>query len=227
MDWGAFPLLFPLPSFVPPPQHDQRSSHGGGSGPSHGARCLTPAHNQDWGRSEVLRLALVFSMTVLSIIKWHFQSSHSHCFKGWNLWFESNGHQPHKMATSLIKWALLLPQTFSRLAKSPRPLWRVKCPRQKRIEFTQHHKNTQWPFSFSSNSHAEQGFFGHDLLSPHHVYFPASTCIGLHTNPTRPCLPSLASTSDVNLDLLQPCQSQSVFSWILKNQVNPEFVYRY
>lgn len=101
-----------------------------------GVTCLTPAHNQDRGRSEVLHLVLVFSMTVLSIIKWHFQSSHSHCFKGWNVWFESNGHQPHKMATSLIKWALILPQTFSQLAKSPRPLWRVKCPRQKRIEFT-------------------------------------------------------------------------------------------
>ena len=95
------------------------------------------------------------------------------------------------MAANLIKWALISPQTFSQLAKSPRPLWRVNCPRQKRIKFTEHHKNTQWaphPFSFSSDSRAGQGSFGHELLSPH---LPVS-CAGLHTDHmTLPSIPGL------------------------------------
>ena len=128
------------------------------------------------------------------------------------------------MAANLIKWALISPQTFSQLAKSPRPLWRVNCPRHKRIKFTEHHKNTQWaphPFSFSSDSRAGRGPLVRSScpLTPPRVGVLASTLT------VWPCLPSLVSAPDIKVDWLQ-AYTVSVLSWILKNQMNPEFVSR-
>ena len=44
-----------------------------------------------------------------------FQSGHSHCFKGWNLWFESNGCQPHKMSFNITTDIL----TIGQIPKTP------------------------------------------------------------------------------------------------------------
>lgn len=125
------------------------------------------------------------------------------------------------MATNLIKWGLISPETFSQLAKSPRHSWRVNSPRQKRIKSAQRHKNTQWaphPFSFSSDSHPGQGILVRPLSSP----FPLLVSMLSRT----PSLPMLVSARTLTWSCSSPLRI-SVFSWFLKNWVNVRFVTRH